>query len=82
MSKNTNKTSKKVAHLASEVLQDKTASTIAKSLAGSALAQSAPGKESSAAMEEKAGKILQSEKYSDITKTLAGSVLSQSNKER
>ncbi|CAM3044193.1 MULTISPECIES: hypothetical protein [Pseudomonas] len=82
MSKNTKKTSGKMATLAAETLNNPNASAIAKSLAASALAQRGTDKQTSAQMEEKAGKTLQSDKYSEQTKALAASVLSQSNKER
>lgn len=82
MSKNTKKTSDKMATLAAETLNNPNASAIARSLAASALAQSGTDKQASAQMEEKAGKTLQSDKYSEQTKALAASVLSQSNKER
>ncbi|WP_421556161.1 hypothetical protein [Pseudomonas kitaguniensis] len=82
MSKNTKKTSGKMATLAAEVLSNPNASAIAKSLAASALAQSGTDKQTSAHMEEKAGKALQSDKYSAGTKSLAASVLAQANKER
>ncbi|WP_395608663.1 hypothetical protein [Pseudomonas sp. B22129] len=82
MSKNTKKTSGKIATLAAETLSNPASSAIAKSLAASALAQKGTDKETSAQMEEKAGKVLGSEKYSEETKALAASVLSQANKER
>jgi hypothetical protein len=82
MSKNTKQSTPKVAALAAATLNDKNASQIAKSLAGSVIAQTHTGKQTGADMESKASKVLQSEKYSDETKTLAASVLSQSNKER
>ncbi|MGE1153636.1 hypothetical protein [Pseudomonas sp. ICMP 460] len=82
MSKNTKKTSGKMATLAAEVLSNPNASAIAKSLAASALAQSGTDKQTSAHMEEKAGKALQSDKYSEDTKSLAASVLSQANRAR
>lgn len=79
---NSKKTSSDVAKQAAATLRDPNASAIAKSFAGSALAQASTGKQTSAAMEAKAAKALQSEKYSDDTKSLAGSVLSQSDKNR
>jgi hypothetical protein len=82
MSKNTKKTSGKIAALAANTLSDPDASVIAKSLAASALAQRSTEKQTSAELEEKAGKVLQSDKYSEDTKSLAASVLSQANKER
>ncbi|WP_244813902.1 hypothetical protein [Caballeronia sp. Lep1P3] len=82
MTNNTKKTSAKVAHLASSTLQDPKASAIARSLAGSATAQSRTTKQTSAEMESKASKVLRSNKYSGETKTLAASVVSQSNKDR
>lgn len=82
MSSNTKQTSSDVAKQASETLRDPNASAIAKSLAGSVLAQASTGKQTGAGMEAKASHALQSDKYSDATKTLAGSVVSQSNKDR
>lgn len=82
MSKNTKQTSSKVGKLASETLQDKQASQIAKSLAASALAQRSGGKQTGAEMEDKAARVLASNHYSDDTKQLAASVLAQANKER
>lgn len=82
MSKNTKQSTPKVAALAAATLNDKTASRIAKSLAGSVIAQTHTGKQTGADMESKASKVLQSEKYSDETKSLAASLVSQSNKER
>lgn len=79
---NRKKTSSDVAKQAAATLRDPKASAIAKSLAGSALAQSSTGKQTGADMEAKASKALKSEKYSEATKTLAGSVVSQSSKER
>ncbi|NVZ68550.1 hypothetical protein [Pseudomonas costantinii] len=82
MSKNTKKTSGKIAMLAAQTLNNPTSSAVAKSLAASALAQKGTDKQTSAEMEEKAGKVLGSDKYSEETKALAASVLSQANKER
>ena len=82
MSKNSKQSSPAVASLAASTLNDKNASQIAKSLAGSVVAQTRTGKQTGTDMETKASKVLQSEKYSDDTKTLAASLLSQSNKER
>lgn len=82
MSNNSKKTGAKVTQLASDTLRDKTSSATAKSLAGSALAQSQPNHQTGAKMEDLASKVLQSSKYSDDTKSLAGAVLAQSNKER
>lgn len=79
---NSKRTSSDIAKQAAETLRDRNASAIAKSLAGSALAQHATGKQPSAEMEAKAAKALQSDKYSDTTKSLAGSVVSQSSKQR
>ncbi len=82
MSKNTKQSTPKVAALAAATLNDKNASKIAKSLAGSVVSQTHTGKQTGADMESKASKVLQSDKYSDGTKTLAASILSQSNKQR
>jgi hypothetical protein len=82
MSKNTKQTSSRIATLASETLQDSRASSVARSLAASALAQRSGAKQTSAAMEETAAKVLASGKYAEVTKELAASVLAQANKER
>lgn len=81
-SKNTKQTSKKVASLAAETLNNPSASKTAQRLAGSALSQKSSGNQTSSEMETLASTVLGSEKYSVATKTLAGTVLSQSNKER
>ena len=82
MSKNTKQTSAHIAKLAAETLQDNRASLIAKSLAASALAQRGGGKQTGAAMEDKAARVLASDHYADETRRLAASVLAQANKER
>lgn len=82
MGLNKKKTSQEVALLAAKTLKDKNASSTAKKLAGSALAQSNSKKQTGAELEDLASKVLKSLKYSDDTKTLAASVLSQANKER
>lgn len=82
MGKNSKQTSSKVASVAASILNDKSASDIAKSLAASALSQVGSGKQTGAAMEDKASRVLDSEKYNETTKQLAASVLSQSNKKR
>ncbi|CAH2794300.1 MAG: hypothetical protein CBHOC_3006 [uncultured Caballeronia sp.] len=85
MTENKKQTSKKVAHLAAETLQNPKASGIAKSLAASALSQSqshTTRKQTGAELEYKASEVLHSPKYSKETKALAASVLAQSNKER
>lgn len=82
MSTNKKVTSKKISSLASQILNDDNSSKTAKILAGSALAQAEPGKQTGSEVEELASKVLESNKYSEETKSLAGSVLAQSNKER
>lgn len=82
MSFNGKVTSAKIASQAAETLQNKSASAIAKSLAGSALAQAQGNLQTGKAMEVKASQVLQSNKYSSETKALAASVLSQANKLR
>jgi hypothetical protein len=82
MSKNTKKTSKKVASQAGKVLQNDNASKVQKKLAASALSQTKSSNQTGSDMEEFASKVLKSDKYNETTKKLAGSVLSQSNKER
>lgn len=71
------KSSPRVARAASEVLRSPSASPTAKSLAGSALAQSGTGKETSAKVATTAARALDSGRTSKTTKTLAGSVLTQ-----
>ena len=82
MTINKKQTSDEIASLASGILQDKNASKIAKTLAGSALSQASGTKQTGAELEEIAAKALRSPKYSEDTKALAGSVLSQANKDR
>lgn len=82
MTKNTKHTAERIASLAAETLQNSNASQTARSLAGSALAQSGGDKQTGAEMESLASKVLRSDKYAEATKELAASVLSQSNKER
>jgi len=82
MSNNSKQTSRRVATLASETLQDKQASQIAKSLAASALAQRDGTRQTGAEMENIASRVLRSDKYAEATKELAASVLAQANKER
>lgn len=82
MSKNTKQTSGRIATLASNTLQNKQASQIAKSLAASALSQRNTAHQTGAAIEDLASKVLSSPKYATETKELAGSVLSQANKDR
>lgn len=82
MAYNSKQTSDRIAKLASETMQNSSASDIAKSLAASALAQAATGKQTGARMEDLASRVLRGEKYSEATKDLAASVLSQSNKAR
>jgi hypothetical protein len=82
MSKNKKQTTPNVASQAASVLNNPKSSDIAKSLAGSALAQHGTTKQTGADVERTASKALSSPKYSEQTKTLAGSVLSQSNRAR
>lgn len=82
MSNNSKQTSDRIATLASETLQDNSASQTAKSLAASALSQAHTSRQTGAEMESLASRVLQSEKYADTTKELAASVLSQANKQR
>jgi hypothetical protein len=82
MSRNKKQTSKDVASIAAETLNDQNASQIAKSLAGSVLSQFGNNNQTGSEMEDKAAAVIRSSKYNERTKTLAGSVLSQSNKER
>lgn len=82
MSYNSKKTSISIARLASQILRDKEASNIQKSLAGGALSQRAPTKQTGAKMEDIASDVLSSSKYNSVTKKLAASILAQANKER
>ena len=79
MSKNSKQTSARIATLAAETLQSKTASQIAKSLAGAALSQRNTSNQTGATMEDVAARVLKSPHYADDTKALAGAVLAQSN---
>ena len=76
------RTSGGIATKASTALSSPKSSATAKSLAGSALAQSKTAKQTGARMEDRALQVLSSPKYSASTKALAGSVLSQSNRKR
>ncbi|WP_327214741.1 hypothetical protein N0K21_08935 [Yersinia aleksiciae] len=71
-----------MASQAAKILKDPNASTIEKSLAGSALSQASTNNQTGAHMEDVASQVLASPKYSEQTKTLAGSVLAQANKKR
>jgi hypothetical protein len=82
MSKNSKQTSAQIAKLASETLQNKHASQVAKSLAASALSQRSGGKQTGAEMEDKAARVLSNDWSANDTKKLAASVLAQANKER
>lgn len=82
MGKNRKQSSAQVAKLAAATLADPGASQIAKSLAGSVVAQTNSPRQTGAQMEDVASKVMQSLKYSENTKTLAASVLAQSNKAR
>lgn len=82
MSKNTKQTSSRIAKLAAETLQDRSASQVAKSLAASALSQRSGDRQTGSKMEEVAAKVLASDRYASETKELAASVLAQANKQR
>jgi len=82
MSRNSKRTSQKVASLAAKTLNDDSASKTAKKLAASVLSQCDPKKQTGAEVEDLASKVLDSNKYNATSKTLAGSALSQSNEER
>ncbi|QMU26598.1 hypothetical protein [Adhaeribacter radiodurans] len=79
---NKKSTSSNIAKHAAQVLSDPYASSIAKTLAGSALSQVNKGHQTGSKVEDIASKALSSSKYSNETKVLAASVLSQSNKGR
>jgi uncharacterized protein YigA (DUF484 family) len=71
-------TSQDVASLASEVLKDGRFSDEAKSLAASALSQSADGnRKTSEAIAALAGQVINDPSYSETTQAIAASVLSQ-----
>lgn len=77
---NKKRTSSREATLASNTLRNSGASSVQKSLAGSALAQSGTNKQTSKAIETKASAVLKNATSSSVTKSLAGSVVSQSKK--
>lgn len=72
----------KVSRAASSVLRDPGASKTAKSLAGSALAQTGTSKQSSTAAASTAAKALNDGRTSATTKSLGGSVLTQKPSKR
>lgn len=78
MSKQSRHTSQKIASLAAGVLQDGRFSDEAKSLAASALSQSAGGnRKTSQEIASLAGEVVNDPSYSQITQEIAASVLSQ-----
>ena len=82
MTINRKQTSDHVASLAAKTLNDPNASQIQRSLAASALAQSAGARQTGAEMEDAAARALANPNSADLTLTLAASVLAQANKER
>ncbi|KDR31604.1 MULTISPECIES: hypothetical protein [Caballeronia] len=82
MTINKKQSSKAVTEIAEKTLHDPHASKIAKSFAGSVLAQRHTNKQTGAAMEHKASQALRSPKYSEETRRMAASLIAQSNKER
>ncbi|ENK0555413.1 hypothetical protein AB2T19_000153 [Clostridium botulinum] len=80
MGQNKKITSKRIASIAAKTLIDKSASSIQRSLATSALAQTNDGKQTGKTMEKSASKVLKSSKYNNLTKSFAASILSQYNK--
>lgn len=82
MPSNTKQSSAELAKQAAETLRNPHASEIAKSFAGSVLAQASTGKQTGKAMETRASNALKSEKYSEETRSLAASLVSQSDKKR
>lgn len=82
MDYNAKRTSKGIASIAAKTLRDSNASNVQKQLAGGALSQRSPTKQTGSRLEDTASKVLSSHKYNDLTKILAGSVLAQSNKKR
>jgi hypothetical protein len=79
---NSKQTSARVASVAGKTLQSAGASSIQKSLAGSALRQNGSSAQTGAKTEDKASRALDNPKSAAVTKTLAGSVVSQANKNR
>lgn len=79
---NTKQTSTRVASVAGKTLQSNGASSLQKSLAGSALRQAGTSAQTGARTEDKASRALDNPKSSTVTRTLAGSVVSQSNRRR
>jgi type IV secretory pathway TrbL component len=82
MANNTKKTSARVASTAGKTLSSNGASSIQKSLAGSALRQAGATAQTGSGIEAKASRALDNPRSSVVTKTLAGTVVSQSNKKR
>jgi hypothetical protein len=82
MPRNNKRTSSKIASEASRTLRNPRASARAKSLAGSALSQRDPKKQTGKAMEGKAAKAVFGRGASASMRRTGGSVLSQSNKSR
>lgn len=82
MGTNKKQTSSHVATIAGKTLGSSSASSLQKSLAGSALRQAGTKAQTGAKIETKASHALDSAKSSSVTKTLAGSVVSQSNRTR
>jgi hypothetical protein len=74
---NRERTGSRIARTAAQTLRDAGASKTAKTLAGSALAQSRTGKETSKATATTAAKALQGGRSGTTTRALAGSVLTQ-----
>ncbi len=70
----------KVTKTASSVLRDPGASKMAKSLAGSTLAQAHTSKQSSSVTAHTAAKALNDGRTNSMTKSMAGSVLTQKKK--
>ena len=70
----------KVTKAASSVLRDPGASKMAKSLAGSTLAQAGTSKQSSPKTASTAGKALNDGRTNSATRSMAGSVLTQKSK--
>lgn len=79
---NGKQTSKRVASTAGKALQSSKATSLQKSLAGSALRQAGSPAQTGAKTEDMASRALNSSKSASVTKTLAGSVVSQSNRRR
>lgn len=79
---NKKQTSRKVASLAAKTLPNPSSSVLQRSLAASALRQTANNSQTGKKMETKASRALNNPRSAKTTKTLAATLVSQSNKKR